>query len=131
MIVPRILELLSNYYDGTDEIIEGEWVWAETGKPLTYTNWVPGTPDLHKPRDENCLEIVKWTDHVGDFWIGGTDEKVEGEWLWVESGNPLTYTNWAPGTPDLHLPRLEHCLEIVKMDKPLGYPAVGPGGIAG
>ncbi|CAC5360534.1 MRC [Mytilus coruscus] len=252
---------LDNDYwiDGTDEIIEGEWIWAESGMPLTYTNWMPGTPDLYEPREENCLEIVKWTDHVGqwnddhcidtshficemegvncqnlifnipllktcddavevksecqrgwlhfgnscyflsdaeknwtdaaifcraynsrlasvetraendfltniirlrngltgnlsltsDYWIGGTDEKIEGEWIWAESGKPLTYTNWVPGTPDLHLPREEHCLEIVKWKNHVGqwnddycidpsyficemkYPAGVTGGISG
>ena len=33
------------------------------------------------------------------FWLGLSDEIVEGEFLW-DSGEPLTYTNWASGQPD-------------------------------
>jgi len=32
-------------------------------------------------------------------WIGMTDEEQEGTWVWV-SGEPVTYTNWAPGEPN-------------------------------
>lgn len=31
-------------------------------------------------------------------WLGATDEDVEGVWQWV-SGEPFTYTNWAPNEP--------------------------------
>jgi hypothetical protein len=24
---------------------EGDWVWAKSGKPITYKNWQPGSPD--------------------------------------------------------------------------------------
>ncbi|MFK8186094.1 MAG: NF038122 family metalloprotease [Phormidesmis sp.] len=33
------------------------------------------------------------------FWIGLTDEAVEGQFEWV-NGEDVTYTNWAPGKPD-------------------------------
>ncbi len=36
------------------------------------------------------------------FWIGLTDEAVEGQFQWV-SGEALGYTNWAPGQPDNYL----------------------------
>ena len=31
-------------------------------------------------------------------WLGATDEAVEGTWQWV-TGEPFSYTNWAPGEP--------------------------------
>ncbi len=34
-----------------------------------------------------------------NFWTGFNDVAVEGSWEWV-SGEPVTYTNWAPGQPD-------------------------------
>ena len=34
-----------------------------------------------------------------NYWIGFTDESVEGVWVWV-SGEPADYTNWHPGEPN-------------------------------
>jgi lectin-like protein len=33
------------------------------------------------------------------FWIGLTDQVVEGVFVWTD-GEPLTYSNWAPGEPN-------------------------------
>ncbi|VDI74609.1 Hypothetical predicted protein [Mytilus galloprovincialis] len=51
---------------GTDEVIEGVWVWAPTGKDLTYTNWFPGDPDNWKT-GENCLEL-SWYHGTHGTW---------------------------------------------------------------
>lgn len=34
-----------------------------------------------------------------DFWLGGTDNGVEGSWKWW-SGTSFTYTKWNPGEPN-------------------------------
>jgi len=34
-----------------------------------------------------------------ECWLGGTDEKQEGTWKWVD-GTPLSYTNWLDGEPN-------------------------------
>jgi hypothetical protein len=34
----------------------------------------------------------------GEFWIGLTDQAVEGEWAWT-SGEAVDYLNWCPGEP--------------------------------
>jgi hypothetical protein len=33
------------------------------------------------------------------YWIGFTDQAVEGTWVWT-SGDPVTYTNWDLNEPD-------------------------------
>lgn len=37
---------------------------------------------------------------LGQFWTGGNDIDVEGQWRWVTSGNPFTFTDWGPGEPN-------------------------------
>lgn len=32
-------------------------------------------------------------------WLGASDEKAEGNWLWI-TGEPLIYSNWAEGEPN-------------------------------
>lgn len=38
-----------------------------------------------------------------ESWIGLTDELVEGTFVWL-TGEPLIYTNWAPGEPNDYQP---------------------------
>ncbi|XP_035712318.1 perlucin-like protein [Folsomia candida] len=37
-----------------------------------------------------------WTKYLN---IGGTDLFSEETWRWIRSGNPITYSNWYPGSP--------------------------------
>ena len=34
-----------------------------------------------------------------NYWIGGTDSKIEGQWEWI-TGEPFTYTNWNASEPN-------------------------------
>ena len=45
---------------------------------------------------------------VGVVWLGATDERAEGRWVWVD-GEPLRYDNWNPGQPN-NKQGLEHYL---------------------
>ena len=44
--------------------------------------------------------------------MDGTDEQEEGLWIWNSTGQPMGYTNWAPGQPDHYFGgHSENCLE--------------------
>ena len=45
-----------------------------------------------------------------EYWIGGTDERFEGEWGWV-TGEEWVYTNWERDQPDNFEGR-QHALQL-------------------
>ncbi|XP_062577477.1 perlucin-like [Saccostrea cucullata] len=47
-----------------------------------------------------------------DFWVGGTDTVIEGDWQWVTSQNIMTYSDWYPGNPS-NFHHSENCLELL------------------
>ncbi|XP_062599743.1 low affinity immunoglobulin epsilon Fc receptor-like [Saccostrea cucullata] len=49
---------------GTDEIIEGRFVWASTGRSLTFTDWNKGEPNNDKSQ-EDYIEISTHPDRTG------------------------------------------------------------------
>jgi len=49
--------------------------------------------------EQDFIETRLMDDLGGDFWIGLTDEEIEGTFVWT-SGEPLDYTNWGGGQPD-------------------------------
>ncbi|XP_062614237.1 macrophage mannose receptor 1-like [Saccostrea cucullata] len=46
------------------------------------------------------------------FWLGGSDAKPSGVWMWSTSRKMLMYTNWAPGEPNDYHTHQEHCLNL-------------------
>ncbi|MBK8974391.1 MAG: hypothetical protein IPM29_00545 [Planctomycetes bacterium] len=51
---------------------------------------------IRSPTEQNWLVAIFGT---GDTWIGLNDEQVERTFVWT-SGEPVAYTNWAPGQPN-------------------------------
>ena len=49
---------------------------------------------------------------IAALWLGASDERAEGSWIWAHSGQPLAYTNWIYYAPD-NVVDLEHCLSIL------------------
>jgi hypothetical protein len=48
--------------------------------------------------DKATWDFVKGLTKIR-VWLGATDDKVEGEWVWVD-GTKMTFTAWSPGNPD-------------------------------
>jgi hypothetical protein len=49
-----------------------------------------------------------------DWWIGGSDSAVEGDWVWND-GTPFTYSAWSYGQPDNWEGR-EDCVSVRTWD---------------
>ncbi len=56
---------------------------------------------INDAAEQNWLSNVFGTTEL--FWIGLTDRVTEGVFQWV-SGQPVTYTNWAPREPNNYQP---------------------------
>jgi hypothetical protein len=87
------------------------YLWAGHEYLLTTTpkTWVDAEAEAvtqggHLVTINNATEqamLQAWLP-VGDtnnYWIGFTDQAVEGTWVWC-SGEPVTYTNWNSGEPN-------------------------------
>ncbi|MCL2351996.1 MAG: leucine-rich repeat protein, partial [Firmicutes bacterium] len=44
-------------------------------------------------------ESIAKNGSLARYWLGGTDEGTEGDWLWI-TGEPWAYEYWASGQPD-------------------------------
>ncbi|XP_048765293.1 perlucin-like [Ostrea edulis] len=51
--------------------------------------------------DENSfLRTHLQRNHTNEhFWVGGTDAFTEGHWIWINTRQPFTFTDWAPLEP--------------------------------
>ncbi|WP_243138245.1 lectin-like protein [Heliorestis acidaminivorans] len=50
-------------------------------------------------REQNILKFLLATGKRSFYWLGGTDEVVEGQWQWI-TGEPWTYSNWGRNFPN-------------------------------
>ncbi|XP_037945536.1 perlucin-like protein [Teleopsis dalmanni] len=48
----------------------------------------------------------------GEFWIGGTDNALTGDWYWLGSGVPVVYNEWIKGKPG-NANKNDHCMSLV------------------
>ncbi|XP_048732397.2 perlucin-like [Ostrea edulis] len=56
------------WIDGTDSLVEGEWVWTTTGKTIStedYQKWFPGKPDSGGT-GEDCMALLQHENYSWD-----------------------------------------------------------------
>lgn len=58
MVIARLfVSIVSFWTGGTDVVVEQNWFWSMTGKPITtFENWRSGQPDNDNGR-EHCMEL--------------------------------------------------------------------------
>ncbi|KAJ8316663.1 hypothetical protein KUTeg_005782 [Tegillarca granosa] len=68
-------------------------------------------------KQEDLFLINEVTKKKTNFWLDGTDEKVEGRWIWSSIQQGVSYTNWdkLDGEPDGKTG--QNCLGIYKSSK--------------
>ena len=67
---------------------------------------------IHSSDEEQFVVDKVIPGSVHNFWIGGTDQNVEGTWVWTD-GTPMEHYNWAKSEPnDDNHPNDEDCLQI-------------------
>ncbi|KAL4224113.1 hypothetical protein ACF0H5_017567 [Mactra antiquata] len=67
-------------------------------------------------RIESAIENDFLIDHVNfmketSWWIGLTDDDLEGHWVWYGTDTPSTFTGWLPGQPNNYEGK-EDCAEL-------------------
>nr|XP_011416001.2 galactose-specific lectin nattectin-like [Crassostrea gigas] len=61
--------------------------------------------------NEFLYQILHFMRSDKSFWMGGTDEFVEGHWIWISTMDKMTFTDWGQGYHDGHGSH-EDCLQI-------------------
>ncbi|XP_062568466.1 perlucin-like [Saccostrea cucullata] len=57
--------------------------------------------EIETVAENEFIRIHLMDNHLkGNFWIGLSDVLVEGEWVWLSTQSPATYTDWAPHEPN-------------------------------
>ena len=66
-----------------------------------------------RTRDDFELAL-RFREEMGrDFWIGGSDREIEGEWRWKSNIEPINmYRFWTSGGPSSLNAEEEDCLDI-------------------
>ncbi|CAC5363128.1 unnamed protein product [Mytilus coruscus] len=62
-----------------------------------------------KSNCENDFLKTKAATYKASYWLGGTDIKIEGIWIWSSSQTEVTFSDWNVGNPN-NANDNEHCL---------------------
>jgi len=75
-------------------LINKKMTWREAKAHAERLGGYLATITSQEEQDWICQTFTN-----AQFWLGGTDEALEGDWQWV-TGERWDYTNWAPGEPN-------------------------------
>ena len=59
---------------------------------------------------ETALALATDENDGTDYWLGAEDVDGNGNWVWMTSGNPMTYTNWWSNHGKLN----NTCMQLLK-----------------
>ncbi|XP_067684588.1 perlucin-like protein [Haliotis asinina] len=91
-------------YQGKTEWIDAGSYCREFGGNLATLNT--------SSKVENVKAFLNYVNHQASAWVGGTDLRSEGLWVWDIDQASFTNTDWAPGQPDSKTS--ENCLLLYK-----------------
>ncbi|XP_033731873.1 perlucin-like protein [Pecten maximus] len=90
-----------------------DWPTASTACGLYHAHLA----EVIDEAEENFLKQVISKYHAGhrsddNYWLGGSDMFVEGDWRWMNSDQRINYTNWYPGEPNNYQNHSEDCVVV-------------------
>ena len=65
--------------------------------------------EVESKEEDDFLRGIIMPEGHANHWMGGNDLLREGQWVWHQSGKPLTYTNWSAQQPS-NIPSGQDCL---------------------
>ncbi|CAC5410537.1 CLEC4E [Mytilus coruscus] len=68
--------------------------------------------ELNTKEENNKIQHLASIRHQEYYWLGARDEKTEGQWVWENSGTPVTFTDWWPGEPNIDDATIQDCLTL-------------------
>jgi hypothetical protein len=81
-------------FKSTYKVIDGQFTWEQAqADAIKRGGHLAAIRTIEEQKEVVSLGISK------DYWLGGTDSKIEGQWEWI-TGEPFTYNNWRSGEPN-------------------------------
>ncbi|GAB6025966.1 hypothetical protein CHUAL_011935 [Chamberlinius hualienensis] len=95
------------YYFGTVKV---DWHRAKTHCEELFARLAYPIDSNENDELKSHLNTTYKKKNMEDWWLGGSDESNEGNWMWIAIGSNITYQDWWVGEPN------DACL--AKRDKP-------------
>ena len=85
------------------------WDSAESVCERSTFDGIPAHLAVIESDAERDMMNRAFSDSSGGYWVGGSDQAVEGQFRWV-TGEPVTRSDWGPGEPNNDF-GTENCME--------------------